>query len=125
MDKATAHLLSQFVAEVRLTDPSYQQPMSDEMFFQYLMSGLPVDVNSDGIAMAEVLVPEWMEWGFVPYVEQNVCCCMHSAHECRFEQKIPFGGDVRFEKVEHGCTMCVDCVHSWEDDWEVIRPTLV
>lgn len=125
MDKETAHLLSQFVAKVRLTDFTYQEPMSPEMFDKYLLSGLPVEVNSDGLPMSIVVVPEWMEWGFVPYIEQNECCCMHSADECRFEQKAPFGGDVRFENVEHACTMCIDCVHSWENDWEVVRPTFV
>lgn len=115
MKEDIARSMSSFVAKVRFTDPTYQEPMSPEMFDSYLLSGLPVEVNSDGVAMSVVVVPEWMDWGYVPYVEENECCCSHEMDSCPFENDVRKG---------HASTMCINCVHSWENDWEVIRPHL-
>lgn len=122
MDKNLADLLSPFVVEIRLWEPTYQTPMSLELFQKYVASGLPVETDAYGTPVLVVYVPEWGEWSSVPVVSTDVCCCNHESETCRFEQDVPLMEDVRFEKIEHGCTMCSDCVESWNCDWEIRLP---
>lgn len=78
-----------FTAKVRLRDATYEM---------------------DGLTY---FVAEWLDWGEVPYVEPNECCCRedHDQENC----------------TEERCCglMCRDCVESWSIDHEVQLPSLI